>query len=105
MGSVGVLPDSSWHCSAFLMPWEGTGLRDSSHPIPEVVVGSDALEPALHTWHDPFALGCQEVQDGVVVRPAQGHTDERQILRRNRERVFVLIPAERRSAKPKLRVV
>ena len=29
--------------------------------------------------------------------PAQGCPDERQILRRNGERVFVLIPAERRS--------
>ena len=98
-GASGVLSGSSGHSLGVLDAWEGTGLKDSSHPIPEFVAGSDAVEPALHARHDPFALGCQKVQDGVVVSPVQGCPDKRQILRRNRERVFVLIPAERRSAK------
>ena len=97
MGPVGVLSGSSGHSLGVLDALEGNGLRVSSHPIPEFVAGSDAVEPALHARHDPFALGCQKVQDGVVVSPAQGRPDKRQILRRNRERVFVLIPAARRS--------
>jgi hypothetical protein len=83
--------------SASLMPGKAPGLKHSSHLIPEFVAGSDAVQPALHARYDPFALGCQKVQDGVVVSRAQGRPDERQILRRDRERVFVLIPAGRRS--------
>src|ERR1035437_7825366 len=95
-GGSGVLSGSSGHSLGVVDAWEGTGLKDSSHPIPEFAAGSDAVEPTLHARHDPFALGCQKIQDGVVVSTAQRRPDERQILRRNRERVFVLIPAERR---------
>ena len=65
-------------------------------PVPKLVAGSGGVEPALHRRRDLGGIRSQKLKDCVVVGPVQPGPDARQVFRRNRELVLVLLPAVRR---------